>query len=138
MDDRLLVEYLVPETMPAPFAAYSHGVFVRSGADLLFSSGQLGLNPQGLVPESVEEQTKLCFLNIELLLREREMNLANVVRVNAYVTEREHVHGYMRVRDSMFKSRPPASTLMIVSGFTKPEFLVEVEVIAARPHRQAT
>ena len=37
----------------------------------------------------------------------------------------------MAVRDRMVGSPPPASTLMIVSGFARPEFLVEIEVVAA-------
>ena len=37
----------------------------------------------------------------------------------------------MSVRDRMVGDPPPASTLMIVSGFTRPEFLVEIEVVAA-------
>jgi enamine deaminase RidA (YjgF/YER057c/UK114 family) len=39
--------------------------------------------------------------------------------------------GYMKVRDRHVGNPPPASTLMIVAGFTRPEFLVEVEAIAA-------
>jgi len=35
------------------------------------------------------------------------------------------------VRDRLVADPPPASTLMIVSGFTRPEFKVEIEVIAA-------
>ncbi|RVA50996.1 RidA family protein, partial [Mesorhizobium sp. M7A.F.Ca.CA.004.09.1.2] len=38
---------------------------------------------------------------------------------------------YMDVRDRLFSSPAPASTLMIVSGFARPEFKVEVEAIAA-------
>jgi enamine deaminase RidA (YjgF/YER057c/UK114 family) len=37
------------------------------------------------------------------------------------------------VRDRYVGDPPPASTLLVVSGFTRPEFLVEVEVIAAVP-----
>jgi enamine deaminase RidA (YjgF/YER057c/UK114 family) len=39
----------------------------------------------------------------------------------------------MAARDAFFHGRqePPASTLLIVSGFSRPEFRVEVEVIAA-------
>jgi 2-iminobutanoate/2-iminopropanoate deaminase len=59
------------------------------------------------------------------------MTLANVVRINAYVTDRAHMAGYMAVRDRLFPENPPASTLVIVSGFTRPEFKVEVEVVAA-------
>jgi enamine deaminase RidA (YjgF/YER057c/UK114 family) len=39
----------------------------------------------------------------------------------------------MSVRDLYISDPSPASTLMIVSGFSRPEFLVEVEVIAAAP-----
>jgi enamine deaminase RidA (YjgF/YER057c/UK114 family) len=55
------------------------------------------------------------------------------VRINAYVTDRAHMRPYMDVRDRVVGDPPPASTLMIVSGFTRPEFKVEVEVIAAGP-----
>jgi enamine deaminase RidA (YjgF/YER057c/UK114 family) len=61
------------------------------------------------------------------------MTLANIVRLNAYVTAREHMQGYMRLRDRQFPGTPPASTLMVVSGFTRAEFLVEIEAIAAAP-----
>ena len=61
--------------------------------------------------------------------------LANIVRLNAYVTAREHMQGYMRSRDRQFPGTPPASTLMIVSGFTRAEFLVEIEAIAAAPEQ---
>jgi enamine deaminase RidA (YjgF/YER057c/UK114 family) len=37
----------------------------------------------------------------------------------------------MAVRDRHVGDPPPASTLLIVSGFTRPEFVVEVEAIAA-------
>ena len=37
----------------------------------------------------------------------------------------------MGVRNRLFPGEPPASTLMIVSGFARPEFVVEIEAIAA-------
>ena len=55
----------------------------------------------------------------------------DVVRINAYVTDRAHLGAYMAVRDRLFADPAPASTLMIVSGFARPEFKVEIEVIAA-------
>ena len=58
---------------------------------------------------------------------------ADVIRINAFVTDRVHMAGYMAARDRWLAGveRLPASTLVIVSGFTRPEFLVEVEVTAA-------
>ena len=69
---------------------------------------------------------------IDLILAEAGTTKEGTLRVNAYVTDRVHMDGYMVARDAWLASVPhlPASTLMIVSGFTRPEFVVEIEVIA--------
>lgn len=122
---------VVPDIAP-PLAAYSHGVEVATGARLVFCSGQLGLAPDGDVPEGCEAQVELCFGNVAAILAVAGMGLHDVVRINAFVTAREHMAPYMRVRDRFFADHPPASTLMIVSGFTRAEFVVEIEVVAAK------
>ncbi len=113
-------------------AGYSHAVQVTTPARLVFCSGQLGVAANGWVPPTVEEQTALCFDNIRAILAEAGMALADLVRLNAYVSGREHLAGYMVVRDRYVTAPPPASTLIIVGGFSRPEFVVEVEAIAAR------
>lgn len=123
---------LNPQTIRAPFARYSHGIEVQPGSRLIFCSGQLGVGADDHVPESVEEQAELCFRNIGAILGAAGMTLADIVRINAFLTSRAHMPGYMAVRDRMVGTPPPASTLVIVSGFTRPEFLVEVEATAAR------
>ena len=60
------------------------------------------------------------------------MTLADLVRLNAYVSSAQHLSGYMRVRDEFVGAPPPASTLMVVQGFARPEFKVEIEAVAAR------
>ena len=47
------------------------------------------------------------------------------------MTDRAYLRPYMDGRDRFVGSPPPASTLMIVAGFARPEFKVEVEVVAA-------
>lgn len=122
---------LSPSAIKPPLARYSHGIAVPPGHRLLFTSGQLGISADDKIPADCEAQTELCFANIAAILAEDRMTLADVVRLNAYVTGREHMPGYMRVRDRQFPGTPPASTLMIVSGFTRSEFVVEIEAIAA-------
>jgi enamine deaminase RidA (YjgF/YER057c/UK114 family) len=99
---------------------------------MVFCSGQLGIAPDGVIPEGVEAQAERCFLNVAEILKEAGMGLGDVVRLNAFVSGREHLKGYMAVRDRLFGDPPPASTLMIVTGFARPEFVVEVEAVAAR------
>jgi enamine deaminase RidA (YjgF/YER057c/UK114 family) len=124
---------LSPTTIHPPFSAYSNGVEVPAGQKLVICSGQLGITKDGVVPTSTAEQTELCFDNLAAILAESGLALEHVVRINAYVTGREHLRPYMDVRNKRFSPPFPASTLMIVSGFARPEFTVEVEVIAAGP-----
>jgi 2-iminobutanoate/2-iminopropanoate deaminase len=123
---------LAPESIHPPFARYAHGVEVPAGARLVVCSGQLGVAKDGSVPQDVEGQARLCFQAIAAILAEAGMGLSDVVRFNAYVTRREDMAGYMKARDEFVATPPPASTLMIVQGFTRPEFKVEVEALAAR------
>jgi enamine deaminase RidA (YjgF/YER057c/UK114 family) len=122
---------LSPTSIRAPYARYSHGIALPAGHRLVFTSGQLGVRSDETIPADCEAQADLCFANIAAILAEDGMTLADIIRLNAYVTAREHMQGYMRSRDRQFSGTPPASTLMIVSGFTRAEFMVEIEVIAA-------
>lgn len=125
---------LTPATIAPPFARYAHGVEVPAGARLVATSGQLGLAADGSVPEGAEAQARLCFAAIDAILAEAGMSAADTVRINAFVTDRAHMAGYMAARDAWLAgaTRLPASTLVIVAGFTRPEFVVEIEILAAR------
>ena len=123
---------LNPTSIHPPFAHYSHGVEVAPGNRFVFCSGQLGIGRDGSVPESVDAQARLCFRAIAAILGEAGMSLADIVRLNAYVTSADYLGGYMKARDEFMGNPPPASTLMIVQGFARPEFKIEVEAIAAR------
>jgi enamine deaminase RidA (YjgF/YER057c/UK114 family) len=123
---------LVPSQIRAPFAAYSHGIEVSSGARMLFTSGQLGVAPNDTVPESIEEQAVLCFENLGAILAEAGMSFADVVRFNGYVTDRAYFPVYGAVRARYVTGSGYASTLVVVAGFTRPEFKIEVEITAAR------
>jgi enamine deaminase RidA (YjgF/YER057c/UK114 family) len=126
---------LAPAAIAPPFARYAHGVEVPAGWRLAATSGQLALAADGTVPEGAEAQARLCFSNCAAILAEAGMGPGDAVRINAFVTDRAHMAGYMAARDAWLAEveRLPASTLVIVSGFTRPEFLVEVEVLAAAP-----
>jgi enamine deaminase RidA (YjgF/YER057c/UK114 family) len=121
-----------PPAIRPPFARYSHGVLVPAGADILVTSGQLGIGPDERVPDDVEAQCVLCFENLAAILSEAGMSFADVVRFTAYVTDRAYFPIYGAVRGRYVEADAFASTLVIVGGFTRPEFKIEVEVTAAR------
>lgn len=127
------MDLLNPESLHPPFARYAHGRSRAKISRLIVTSGQLPIRKDGTFPTGAEAQAMLCFENIAAILAEAGAGAADVLRVNAFVTDRAHMAGYMAARDVFFAECdiPPASTLVIVSGFTRPEFLVEVEVTAA-------
>jgi 2-iminobutanoate/2-iminopropanoate deaminase len=120
-----------PAAIRAPFAQYSHAVEVPAGR-MLFASGQLGVSPDDHVPEDAEAQAVLCFENIKAILADAGMSFADVVRFTAFVTDRAYFPVYGAVRSRYVAGNAFASTLVIVSGFTRVEFKVEVEVTAVR------
>ncbi|NNU81123.1 RidA family protein [Halovulum dunhuangense] len=124
-----------PATIRPPFARYSHAVEVPAGHRLILLSGQLGIAPDDHIPEGAGAQADLCFANIDAILASAGADRDAIVRVNAYVTDRAHLADYMAARDRYLGqvTPPPASTLMIVSGFAREIFKVEIEVLAALP-----
>lgn len=127
-----VLRHLIPAGIRAPFARYSHAVEIKAGARLLLCSGQLGIAPDDRIPDDAGQQAVLCFEAIGQCLAAAGMGFGDLVRLNAYVTDRAHMAPYMQVRDRYVADPAPASTLMIVSGFTRPEFMVEVEALAAK------
>jgi len=126
---------LSPSTIHPPFSGYSHGIAVPAGHRLIACSGQLGITAAGDVPVSAQAQARIALENLEAILAEDGLDRRAIVRLNAYVTAREHLAGYMAARNAFFDgvSPPPASTLMIVSGFARPDLHVEIECLAAAP-----
>ncbi len=124
---------LTPEAIRPPFARYAHGVEIPAGWRLVQTSGQLGISVDDVVPEDAHAQADICFENIREILSCAGMGPEDVAHVSAFVTHRDHMAGYMAARDAFFAgcARVPSSTLLIVSGFTREAFKVEVEVLAA-------
>jgi 2-iminobutanoate/2-iminopropanoate deaminase len=121
-----------PTAIRAPFARYSHALLVPPGAAMLYASGQLGVAPDDSVPNDVEAQCVLCFENIKAVLADAGMTFADVVRFTGFVTDRSYFPIYGAVRSRYVSGDAFASTLVVVAGFTRTEFKVEVEITAAK------
>ncbi len=129
------MKVLTPSTIAPPFGRYAHGIEMPAKGALIVTSGQLGLAADGSVPADVTAQAEICFANCKAILAEAGAGPEHVIRINAYLTRREDFPAYMAARDRFLAevAQPPASTLLIVTGFTRAEFLVEVEMTALRP-----
>jgi 2-iminobutanoate/2-iminopropanoate deaminase len=124
--------YSNPENVRAPGVNYHHSVEVPAGSRLLYVAGQTGLADDDTIPADIESQSEIAFLNISKILEASGFGLEDVVFMKSFLTRREDREGYQKVRSAMWGDTKPASTFLLVSGLARPEFLVEVEVIAAK------
>ena len=127
-----MIEHVTPEGIHAPLANYSHATLVPPGARWLYLSGQLGIAPDGTIPEAVEGQAAQCFENIAAILAGAGMGFADLVRLNTFLTDPADLSAYMAVRDRHVGDPPPASTLLVIQALARPQLRIEIEAVAAQ------
>ena len=106
--------------MAAPAAQYAHGVHVPAGFELVVTSG-------------------VVWQNIASILKEGGMSLGDVISVTTYVVNSpnsaeldQKLKSVMAARDAALNGHRAASTLVTVPALAKPEWLMEISVLAAK------
>ena len=122
----------VPDTIAAPVAAYSHGVEIPANSRILLTAGQVGLRPDGTTPAGIAAQTEAVWTNLVAILASAGMGIEDVVKVVTYVVNEDDFWPMAQARAKFLGDARPASTGIIVKALAKPEWVVEVELIAAK------
>jgi enamine deaminase RidA (YjgF/YER057c/UK114 family) len=123
---------LNPDGMRPPGGNYTHSIEVAAGARWLYVAGQTGVDPDGNVPDGIEAQADVAFANMVKVLEASGFGIEDVVFMKTFLTRREDRDGYQKMRKKYWGDVKPASTFLIVQGLARPDFLVEVEAIAAK------
>ncbi|HVL34073.1 MAG TPA: Rid family hydrolase [Burkholderiales bacterium] len=127
-----MLKKLNPAAIRAPLGAYTHGIEVPPGARVLHVSGQVGVQPDGSVPPGIEEQLACAWQNLLAILAAADMTAADIVKVTTYLTREEDFKVHPRIRARFLGEARPSATAVCVRALAAPEFLCEIEVIAAR------
>lgn len=127
-----MIKFHNPTGIAAPASRYSHGAEAGPGARWLHVSGQVGMAPDGTVVKGIEAQIERAFRNVEAILASAGMGFDDVVKINTFLLTRDHVPHLRTIRDRFFPRTAPASTLFMVAALAHPDWLVEIEVIAAK------
>jgi enamine deaminase RidA (YjgF/YER057c/UK114 family) len=133
------VRHLNPPGMSTP-AAYSHVVEVNGPHRTIYVAGQTGVDANGKIAGDFHAQAVQVFENIKTALAAVGGGFEHVVKLNSYLTNIEaNGDEYRRVRASYFpnRSRLPASTLVQIPRLAQPGYMLEVEVVAVLPPKQA-
>jgi 2-iminobutanoate/2-iminopropanoate deaminase len=126
------VKNINPVSMGGEPAAYSNGKLVASAEKTLYISGQIGIDAQGVASPDFATQAKQTWTNIQAILADAGMALTDIVKTTIFLVDRGDYATFADVRKSVLNGHKPASTLVYVSGLVKPEWKVEIEVVAAK------
>lgn len=102
---------------------------------LVITAGQLGQNYEtGEVPADMGEQTRLALQNLRTALEAAGSSLAQILRVNIYVTDISQMAALNAVYREYFsfEKGPPARTTVEVKGLAIPGLMIELEAMAFR------
>ena len=122
-----------PDSVVRSFGnGYSQALEVDSNKRWLFTAGQVGADLNGNVSDMFEEQVTQTWANIIALLNEGNMGVDDLVKINGFVVGAENFPAYAAARKKVLGDAKPASTAIIVPALAMPNWLVEIEVIAAR------
>ncbi|NKT45557.1 RidA family protein [Rhodococcus hoagii] len=109
---------------------YGYSNAVRSG-DLLFCSGQVGLEADGSVPADPERQYDLAFATLAKLLAEHGARPSDLVELTSFhVDFPQHMTEFMAAKACFQNGARPAWTAVGVTALGMPGILVEVKATA--------
>jgi 2-iminobutanoate/2-iminopropanoate deaminase len=120
-----------PEEIAPPAAQYAHAILTTGAGRWLHTSGVVPTLPDGTVPVSIEDQAEVVWANISAMLAEAEMLVNDIVSVTTYAVVGQPLAGVMAARDRVLGDHRAASTLVTVPALARPEWLMEIAVIAA-------
>jgi enamine deaminase RidA (YjgF/YER057c/UK114 family) len=128
----IMIKFENPASVAPPFGHYSHAALVGKDARWLHVSGQVGVKPDGSMAKGIEAQCEWAWKNLLGILESSGMGLADVVKTTTYLVNADHVAAFRSARDRVIGEHRPASTLVVVQALASPEWLVEIELQAAR------
>ena len=122
-----------PKTIAKPFSNYSHTVTAEGAKKLVFCAGQVAadINGKVLPPDSFEAQAKMVMKNLKNALAAGGAKLSDVTKITIYICNPHDVPNARAILNDYFDKHPPGSTLCILRGLANPNFLLEIEAIAA-------
>ena len=110
---------------------YSDAVVAEAGLRWLYTAGTPGIMKDGSVPQGIEAQTRQAFANVAEALEAANMTIKDIVKIVTSLNDSADKALYVKTRKEILGDVKPAFMLAIVNELIKPEYVVEIEVIAA-------
>lgn len=124
---------IAPASIAPPAANYAHAVHSEHVLRWLHTSGVVPTRPDGTVPAAIGEQAEAVWANLMAMLAEAGMTPRDVVSITTYVVV-DHLASLpvvMAARDRALGGHRAASTLVTVPALARPEWKMEIALVAA-------
>jgi 2-iminobutanoate/2-iminopropanoate deaminase len=122
-----------PETIVEAYGkGYSQALEIAPNARWLFTAGQIGARTDGTTADGFAAQADQVWANIMALLKEADMGPEDIVKITGFIVGKDNFSAYAAARKKVLGILRPASTAIIVAGLALPEWLVEIEAVAAK------
>ena len=122
-----------PSTVAPPAGMYSHSVEVPANARWLVTAGQVGIRPDGTTPEGFEAQHDQIWQNTVAILNDAGFGVEDIVRINVFSTDPTGLqHVVAHRKKYLHPDHTPGSTWLVISQLANPQWVVEMETIAAK------
>ena len=125
-----ITPYAAPGVYDPPI--YSQAMKVSRAQTILYIAGQVAYELDG-TPAHAGDFTAQARAALQCLKAQVEAGggtMANIVKVNTYLTDMRHRADYGPIREEFFGKKMPAHTLIAVAALAAPEFLIEIEAVA--------
>ena len=126
-----MVHEIRPDTIAPPAANYAHAVLTEQASRWLHTSGVVPAAPDGSTPDGPAAQAEVVWSNIAAMLAAADMSSNDVVSVTTYVVVGQPLDDVMEARDRVLGDHRAASTLVTVPALARPEWLLEIAIVAA-------
>jgi 2-iminobutanoate/2-iminopropanoate deaminase len=126
---------LAPAGIAAPAANYALAVLSEAPTRLVHTAGIVGVTVDGTVPASIGDQADVIWSSLLAILAEADMVPSDIVSITTYVVAAQvgDLGSVMATRDRYLAGHLAASTLVTVPVLARPEWLMEIAVVAAAP-----
>ena len=123
--------YAAPGVYDPPI--YSQAVKVEGAQTLLFIAGQVDYDADGgcAHPGDFKAQAHAALAALKAQIEAGGGTLGNIVKVTTYVTDMRYRAEYGPIRSEFFGPKMPPHTMVGVASLAAPQFLIEIEAIAA-------
>jgi 2-iminobutanoate/2-iminopropanoate deaminase len=109
---------------------YVHAAEVSGVTRMLFLAGTMGLDEHGVAGRTLDEQLELIWSNLRTVLASAGMSVDNIVRLTSYLRDASYAEANAAARTRALGERRIPTTAIVVQTLS-PEWLVEIEIIAA-------